>query len=217
MTQHKEDGTTGEINMFGKEIIVPRHELSKDQQARIVETAGKLPDTKSSETSSSHHNFCRKASNPPMINYMQLAIEQAELAKRKGEVPIGAIIICQAKVITRAFNLVETQKNPLAHAEILAIQQACTILQTTRLVDCDLYVTLEPCTMCAGAIAHARVRRVYFGAFDPKGGAIDHGARFFNQPTCMHHPEIYGGIRERDCQNLLRSFFVDKRRYTQPD
>jgi tRNA(adenine34) deaminase len=106
---------------------------------------------------------------------------------------------------------VETQKNPLAHAEILVIQQACDHLHTTRLNDCDLYVTLEPCTMCAGAIAHARLRRIYFGAFDPKGGAVDHGARFFSQPTCLHHPEIYGGICEQDCQYLLRSFFVDKR------
>lgn len=146
-----------------------------------------------------------------MMDYMQLAIEQAELAIKSGEVPIGAVIVHQGKVVARAFNLVETQKSPLAHAEILAIQQACNHLQTTRLTDCDLYVTLEPCTMCAGAIAHARLRRIYFGAFDPKGGAIDHGARFFSQPTCLHHPEIYGGLREQECQHLLRSFFIDKR------
>lgn len=152
-----------------------------------------------------------------MTDYMQQAIEQAELASQKGEVPVGAIITWQNTIIARAFNLVETQQTPLAHAEILAIQQACQILQTSRLVDCDLYVTLEPCTMCAGAIAHARLRRLYFGAFDPKGGAIDHGVRFFSQSTCLHHPEIYGGIREHDCQRLLRSFFIDKRLDSQPD
>lgn len=145
------------------------------------------------------------------MNYMQLAIEQAMLAKQNNEVPVGAVIVQQGKVIARAHNLVETRKTPLAHAEILAIEQALSLLHTTRLNHCDLYVTLEPCTMCAGAIAHARLRRVYFGAFDPKGGAIDHGVRFFNQPTCLHHPEIYGGIAEQECQKLLKSFFIDKR------
>jgi tRNA(adenine34) deaminase len=152
-----------------------------------------------------------------MINHMPLAIEQAKLGGKQGEIPVGAVIISQNRVVTRAFNLVETHKNPLDHAEILVIDKACRILQTTRLVHCDLYVTLEPCMMCAGAIAHARIRRVYFGAFNPKEGAIDHGVRFFSQPTCRHHPEIYGGIQEQDCQNLLRSFFVDKRRYPPSD
>ncbi|WP_032112478.1 nucleoside deaminase [Candidatus Paracaedibacter symbiosus] len=145
------------------------------------------------------------------MTYMQQAIEQALLAQKNNEVPIGAVIVHQGQVIARSHNLVETQKNPLAHAEILVIQEACAILNTTRLVNCDLYVTLEPCTMCAGAIAHSRLRRVYFGAFDPKGGAVDHGVRFFSQPTCLHHPEIYGGMAEHDCQRLLKAFFIDKR------
>lgn len=142
---------------------------------------------------------------------MQQAIDQALLAQANDEVPVGAVIVQQGKIIAQAYNLVETNKNPLAHAEILAIDQACRVLNTPRLIECDLYVTLEPCTMCAAAIAHARLRRVYFGAFDAKGGAVDHGVRFFNQSTCFHHPEIYGGIREQECQHLLRTFFKDKR------
>ena len=142
---------------------------------------------------------------------MQHALDQAYLAQQQDEVPVGAVIVHNHTIIARAYNLVETTANPLAHAEILAIKQACAILKTSRLVNCDLYVTLEPCTMCAGAIAQAKLHRVYFGAFDPKGGAVDHGVRFFNQPTCFHHPEIYGGIREQECQHLLQAFFISKR------
>lgn len=145
------------------------------------------------------------------MDYMQHALDQAYLAQQQDEVPVGAVIVHNHTIIARAYNLVETTANPLAHAEILAIKQACAILKTSRLVNCDLYVTLEPCTMCAGAIAQAKLRRVCFGAFDPKGGAVDHGVRFFNQPTCFHHPEIYGGIREQECQHLLQAFFISKR------
>lgn len=145
------------------------------------------------------------------MDYMQEALDQAYLAKQHNEVPVGAVIVHNHTIIARSYNLVETTANPLAHAEILAIEQACITLKTPRLLNCDLYVTLEPCTMCAGAIAHARLRRIYFGAFDPKGGAIDHGVRFFNQPTCFHHPETYGGLREQECQHLLQSFFLRKR------
>ncbi len=145
------------------------------------------------------------------MDYMQHALDQAYLAQQQDEVPVGAVIVHNHTIIARAYNLVKTTANPLAHAEILAIKQACAILKTSRLVNCDLYVTLEPCTMCAGAIAQAKLRRVCFGAFDPKGGAVDHGVRFFNQPTCFHHPEIYGGIREQECQHLLQAFFISKR------
>lgn len=145
------------------------------------------------------------------MGYMQEALAQAALAHQKDEVPVGAVIVWRHQIIAYTHNLVETRHNPLAHAEILAIEQACDVLQQSRLVECDLYVTLEPCTMCAAAIAHARLRRVYFGAFDLKGGAIDHGVRFFNQSTCLHRPEIYGGIQEQDCQHLLKDFFKNKR------
>lgn len=145
------------------------------------------------------------------MNYMQEALYQASLAFAGDEVPVGAVIVWQHQIIARAHNLVETTHNPLAHAEILAIRQACQVLSQPRLLECDLYVTLEPCTMCAAAIAHARLRRLYFGAFDVKGGAVDHGVRFFNQPTCFHHPEVYGGIQEQACQHLLHQFFQTKR------
>lgn len=145
------------------------------------------------------------------MTYMQEALRQALLAKEIGEVPVGAVIVYQRDIIAKAHNLIETTNTPLAHAEILAIQTACKVLGINRLIECDLYVTLEPCTMCAGAIMHARLRRLYYGAFDPKGGAIDHGIKFFNQPTCLHKPEIYGGIYETESSNLLRSFFIDKR------
>lgn len=145
------------------------------------------------------------------MTYMQEALTQARIAQDLGEIPVGAIIVQTGKIIARSHNLVETTNNPLAHAEMLAIQAACKVLKVNRLVDCDLYVTLEPCTMCAGAIAHARLRRIYFAAFDPKGGAVDHGVQFFNQPTCLHKPEIYGGLFELESSQLLKTFFIDKR------
>lgn len=143
---------------------------------------------------------------------MRLAIEQAQKAHAHGEVPIGAVIIdSSGKPIVSAHNLVETNKDATAHAELLVIREASRILNTPRLTDCDLYVTLEPCTMCAQAIAFARIRRLYFGAGDPKGGGVEHGARVFSQPTCHHTPEIYGGMAARECGDLLKNFFQSLR------
>lgn len=144
-------------------------------------------------------------------SFMEEALLLAEQAAQKGEVPVGAVVVLDGQIIARAHNLVEATKDPTAHAEVLALRQASQILQQSRLQDCDLYVTLEPCTMCAGAIAHSRVKRLYFGAYDPKGGAVDHGVRFFSQPTCFHRPEILGGIDEKKCSGLLLHFFSDKR------
>ena len=142
-------------------------------------------------------------------NFMQQALDLAIEAAAAGEVPVGAVIVHGATgdIIARTANRVERDKNACAHAEILAIQTAMQTMGDGRLADCDLYVTLEPCAMCAGAIAHARIRRLYFGAYDPKGGAIDHGPKLFNQPTIHHQPEIYGGIMEAACGDVLRNFF----------
>ncbi|WP_417798575.1 nucleoside deaminase [Terasakiella pusilla] len=147
-----------------------------------------------------------------MSDYMEQALKEAEKAKSRGEVPIGAVIVApNGEVIARAGNRCEEDHDPSAHAEILAIREAGRALGSARLIDCDLYVTLEPCTMCATAISFARIRRLYFGAYDPKGGGVDHGACFYNQPTCHHKPEVYGGLRETDCADLLTSFFKEKR------
>lgn len=144
-------------------------------------------------------------------SFMEEALFMAEQAANLGEVPVGAVVVLEGQIIARAHNLVETTNDPTAHAEILALRQASHILQKSRLQDCNLYVTLEPCTMCAGAISHSRLNRLYFGAYDPKGGAVDHGVRFFAQSTCFHRPEIFGGIDEKKCSTLLRHFFSDKR------
>ncbi len=143
---------------------------------------------------------------------MQRALKQAHLALAADEVPIGAIIVdADGNVIAEAHNRVETDADPSAHAEMLAIREACRIRGDKYLPDCDLYVTLEPCAMCAQAIAFAHLRRIYFGAYDPKGGGVEHGARIFSQPTCHHRPEIYGGIMEQECGALLKDFFATKR------
>lgn len=142
---------------------------------------------------------------------MSMALAQARLAKARGEVPIGAVILKDGNMIAAAGNQTRNDKDPTAHAEIVAIRQATAFLQQERLTDCDLYVTLEPCAMCAGAISHARLRRVYFAAPDPKGGAIENGPCFFSQPTCLHKPEVYGGIGEEEASTLLRAFFAAKR------
>jgi tRNA(adenine34) deaminase len=140
--------------------------------------------------------------------FMQLALEQAQKAASVGEVPVGAVVVGpEGKVIASAHNLVETNQDPTAHAELLVLRSACEILKSPRLIDCDLYVTLEPCAMCAQAIAFARIRRLYFGASDPKGGGVEHGARIFSQPTCHHRPEVYGGIGEAESAFLLKNFF----------
>ncbi len=143
--------------------------------------------------------------------FMQLALDQARQAAARGEVPIGAVVVREGEVIAAAHNLTETNADPTAHAELLAIRSACEILKTPRLIDCDLYVTLEPCAMCAAAISFARIRRLYFGASDPKGGGVEHGARVFTQATCHHKPDIYGGIQATECGEILKNFFKEKR------
>ncbi len=144
---------------------------------------------------------------------MDLAFEDAEAAATRGEVPVGAVIVDPATgaVLARAGNRTEELHDPTAHAEVLAIRAACAAVGQPRLPGFDLYVTLEPCALCAAAISFARIRRVYYGAYDPKGGAVDHGPRFFGQPTCHHAPEVYGGIGETRAGALLRGFFKDRR------
>jgi tRNA(adenine34) deaminase len=144
---------------------------------------------------------------------MHLALERARTAVSQGEVPVGAVIIDAATgaIVASAHNLCEALTDPTAHAELLVIREASRKLRTTRLTECDLYVTLEPCAMCAQAAAFARLRRVYFGAYDPKGGGVEHGARIFHQPTCHHRPEVIGGIEEAKCGELLTQFFAEKR------
>lgn len=142
---------------------------------------------------------------------MAVALAEAERAAARGEVPVGAVIVREREVIAAAGNRTLERRDPTAHAEMLAIREACELLGTERLTGCDLHVTLEPCTMCAGAISFARIRRLYFGAFDPKGGAVENGVRFFSSPTCTHAPEVYGGIGERAAGELLRSFFGARR------
>jgi tRNA(adenine34) deaminase len=151
--------------------------------------------------------------NVKKVNPMHLAIQQAEIAYSQDEVPIGAIIVdtLTGKIIAAAHNEMEQQSNPTAHAELLAIQKACQKRNVGRLENCDIYVTLEPCPMCAQAISFARLRRLYFGAYDPKGGGVDHGAKVFNTSSCHHIPEIFGGIEEERCSQLLKSFFTMKR------
>lgn len=143
---------------------------------------------------------------------MQDAYLQAEIARDTHEVPIGAVVVdASGRIVARAHNRVETDADPTAHAEMLVIREACAVLGNKFLEGCDLYVTLEPCAMCAQAIAFARLRRVYFGAYDPKGGGVEHGARVFSQPTCHHTPEVVGGLMERECAALLKAFFAGKR------
>ena len=142
---------------------------------------------------------------------MSVAFEEARAAGARGEVPIGAAIAQGGAIIASAGNRTLADNDPTAHAEILAIRAAGAALGSQRLADCDLYVTLEPCAMCAGAISFARLRRLYYGASDAKGGAVEHGPRFFAQPTCHHSPEVYGGIRESEAATLLRAFFAARR------
>jgi tRNA(adenine34) deaminase len=142
---------------------------------------------------------------------MDLALKAAENARESGEVPIGCVIVLNNRVIATAGNRTLTDRDPTAHAEILAIRQATAAVGSERLIDCDLYVTLEPCTMCAGAVSLARIRRLYYGAADPKGGAVDSGVRFFAQPTCHHAPEVYSAVGESEAATLLREFFGARR------
>ena len=155
----------------------------------------------------------RVAAEHSMISngYMDLALEEALAAAERGEVPVGAVIVRDGVVLARAGNRTREFNDVTAHAEILAIRQAAATLGSERLTDADLYVTLEPCTMCAAAISFARLRRVYFGAEDEKGGAVTSGVRFFNQTTCHHAPEIYPDIASDDAMQLLKGFFRDRR------
>jgi tRNA(Arg) A34 adenosine deaminase TadA len=142
---------------------------------------------------------------------MSLAFHEAREAASRGEVPVGAVIVQGGTVIASAGNRTLADRDPTAHAEMLAIRAAASALGSERLTGCDLYVTLEPCAMCAGAISFARIRRLYFAAGDEKGGAVENGPRFFAQPTCHHAPDVYGGIRESEAAELLRGFFRVKR------
>ncbi len=138
-------------------------------------------------------------------------MEEARLAAARGEVPVGAVIVRDGEILARGGNRTRELNDPTAHAEIVAIRQACEQLASERLVDADLYVTLEPCAMCAGAISFARIRRLYFGAEDEKGGAVVNGARFYSLPTCHHAPDVYAGIGENEAGDLLKSFFRAQR------
>ena len=143
--------------------------------------------------------------------YMEIALEEARAAGARGEVPVGAVVAQGGEIVARAGNRTRELADPTAHAEMLAIRAACAALGTERLADADLFVTLEPCAMCAGAISFARIRRLYFGAADDKGGAVVNGPRFFGQPTCHHAPEIYSGFGERESAELLKGFFRERR------
>jgi tRNA(adenine34) deaminase len=144
-------------------------------------------------------------------SYMSIAVAEARVAAACGEVPVGCVIVRNGEVIARAGNRTLAHKDPTAHAELIALRAAAVALGSERLTDCDLYVTLEPCTMCAAAMSFARIRRLYFGAADPKGGAVENGVRFFAAATCHHRPEVYGGINESECANVLRDFFARRR------
>ena len=142
---------------------------------------------------------------------MALALDAARAAGARGEVPVGAVVVHEGAAIAVDGNRTRELNDPSAHAEMLAIRAAAALLGTDRLTDCDLYVTLEPCTMCAGVIAWARLRRLYYGAADPKGGAVESGVRFFSQPSCHHRPDVYGGLGESEAASLLKDFFALRR------
>ena len=142
---------------------------------------------------------------------MDLALAEARAAGARGEVPVGAVLVRDGRVLAADGNRTRQYCDPSAHAEILVIRKGCALMESQRLPDCDLYVTLEPCPMCAAAISFARIRRLYFGAADPKGGAVDNGVRLYTQSTCHHAPEVYSGLGERDAAALLRGFFRARR------
>jgi tRNA(adenine34) deaminase len=142
---------------------------------------------------------------------MSIALEEARAAATRGEVPVGCVVVRDGGIVARAGNRTIADHDPTAHAELIAIRAAASALGSERLADCDLYVTLEPCAMCAAAMSFARIRRLYFGAADTKGGAVEHGVRFFAAPTCHHRPEVYGGINESECGELLKDFFQARR------
>lgn len=143
---------------------------------------------------------------------MALAMKEAQQAADRGEVPVGAVVVGEGeRILATSGNRIEELNDPTAHAEVLAIRKAAADMKTPRLLDCDLYVTLEPCAMCAQAISLARIRRVIFAAYDPKGGGVEHGARVFSHATCHHAPEVVGGVLERDAAEMLKQFFRDRR------
>ncbi len=142
---------------------------------------------------------------------MDLALEQAKACETRGEIPVGAVIIKDNQVVSQAGNRIVELKDTTAHAETLAIRAASEILGNERLIDCDLYTTLEPCTMCAAAISYARIRRLYYGAEDVKFGGVDNGVRFYHAKSCHHRPEVYGGINEAEAANMLKAFFRARR------
>ena len=146
-----------------------------------------------------------------MTSFMDLALAEARAAEAAGEVPVGCVIVRDNAVVAKAANRTIADRDPTAHAELLAIRAAAAAIGSERLTDCDLYVTLEPCAMCAAAMSFARLRRLYYGAADPKGGAVENGVRFFSAPTCHHRPEIYGGIGEAAAAALLKDFFQARR------
>ena len=146
-----------------------------------------------------------------MTSFMAMALDEAGAAGARGEVPVGCVIVRDGAVVARAGNRTLADRDPTAHAEIIAIRAAAASLGSERLEGCDLYVTLEPCAMCAGAVAFARIRRLYYGAADPKGGAVDNGVQFFASPSCHHRPEVYGGLAEAEAGALLKEFFRERR------
>ena len=143
--------------------------------------------------------------------FMDMALEEARLAAARGETPVGAVLVCEDRVLAQAGNETRARNDPTAHAEVLVIRAAAATLRSERLPGCDLYVTLEPCAMCAAAISFARIRRLYFGAGDEKGGAVEAGPRFFSQGTCHHAPEVYSGLAALESASILRDFFKDRR------
>jgi len=147
----------------------------------------------------------------PLPEPMRAALDAAASAAAAGEVPIGAVVVKDGQIIAAAHNTPREDHDPTAHAEVLAIRAAAAVLGQERLTGCDLWVTLEPCAMCAGAIVHARLARLYYGASDPKGGAVEHGARVFDAPGCLHRPEVYSGIGEAEAAEMLRTFFRKRR------
>jgi tRNA(adenine34) deaminase len=146
-----------------------------------------------------------------MTSFMAMALDEARAAGARGEVPVGCVIVRDGAVVASAGNRTLADRDPTAHAEIIAIRAAAASLGSERLDGCDLYVTLEPCAMCAGAVAFARIRRLYYGAADAKGGAVDNGVKFFASPACHHRPEVYGGMAEAEAGALLKEFFRERR------
>ena len=143
----------------------------------------------------------------PQTDIWNAVLLQASMAAEAGEVPVGGVVVHHGQIIAEAHNQVEHLRDATAHTEMLLLRQAAAYLGTKALKECDLYVSLEPCAMCAGALSHARIRRLYFGAYDAKAGAVEHGVRLFSHPSCHHRPEIYGGFREREYGELLKEFF----------